>query len=183
VTAKNLICNIFYPAGLCRIGANDILGVAVSHKQREAPRPPPRPNSRPPPRHSSSHGSSHSSNSTVCSKGFMGQVEGGRRGLKDQAAMLAHAEQIRATQQLTNEQVGQLVRQTRSRTKAACTQTAPSARASTSKAHISSNSSTTAVKRTRRSPAAVVVAKWSRSRFWAGEGQPRRSAVEQRAFS
>ena len=60
--------------------------------------------------------------------------------MKDQAAMLAHAEQIRATQQLTNEQVGQLVRQTRSRTKANRTQAAPSACASTSKAPSSSSS-------------------------------------------
>ena len=45
--------------------------------------------------------------------------------------MLAHAEQIIA-QQLTDEQVEQLVRQTRSRSKAALTQAAPSACASTS---------------------------------------------------
>ena len=43
------------------------------------------------------------------------------RFLKDQAAMLAHAEQIGAAQQLTDEQVGQLERQTRSRNKAART--------------------------------------------------------------
>jgi len=43
------------------------------------------------------------------------------KALEDQAVMLAHAEQIRAAQQLTDEQVGQLVQQTRSRTKAART--------------------------------------------------------------
>jgi len=40
--------------------------------------------------------------------------------LEDRAAMLAHAEQIRA-QQLTDEQVEQVVQQARSRTKAART--------------------------------------------------------------
>ena len=59
-------------------------------------------------------------------------VGGGCRDLKDQAAILTHAEQIRAAQQLTVEQAGQLVRQTRSRSKAKRTQAAPSARASTS---------------------------------------------------
>jgi DNA mismatch repair ATPase MutL len=48
--------------------------------------------------------------------------------------MLAHAEQTTAAQQLTDEQ-------TRSRTKASCTQAAPSAYASTSKAPSSSRSS------------------------------------------
>jgi len=55
--------------------------------------------------------------------------------------MLPHTEQIRAAQQLTDDQVGQLVWLTRSRTKAACTQAAPSARASTIKAPRSSSSS------------------------------------------
>ena len=67
-------------------------------------------------------------------------VEEGVGELEDQAAMLAHTEQIRA-QHLTDEQVGQLVRQTKSRTKAASTQAAPSASASTSKAPSSSSSS------------------------------------------
>ena len=53
--------------------------------------------------------------------------------------MLAHAEQIRAALQLTHEQVDQLVRQIRSRTKAARTQAAPSA--CTSKAPSSSSNS------------------------------------------
>ena len=57
---------------------------------------------------------------------------GGVRVSENQAEMLAHAEQIRAAQQLTGEQVGQLVRQTRSRTKAARTQAAPLTRASSS---------------------------------------------------
>jgi len=48
---------------------------------------------------------------------------------------------LKAAQQLTDEQVGQLVWQTRSRTKAARTQAAPSACASTSKAPSSSSSS------------------------------------------
>ena len=52
-----------------------------------------------------------------------------------------HAEQIRAAQQLTDEQVEKLVWQTRSRTKAYHTQAAPSACASTSKAPSSSSSS------------------------------------------
>jgi len=55
--------------------------------------------------------------------------------------MLARAEQVRAAQQLTGEQLEQLVRHTRSCTKAARTQTAPSARASTSKVSSSSSSS------------------------------------------
>jgi len=55
--------------------------------------------------------------------------------------MLAHAVQIRAAQQLIDEQVEQLMRQTRSCTKVACTQAAPSARASTRKAPISGSSS------------------------------------------
>jgi hypothetical protein len=56
-------------------------------------------------------------------------------------SLVAHAGLIRAAQQLTDEQVGQLVRQTKSRTKAASTQAAPSASASTSKAPSSSSSS------------------------------------------
>jgi hypothetical protein len=67
-------------------------------------------------------------------------VEEGVGELEDQAAMLAHAELIRAAQQLTDEQVGQLVQQTRTRTKAARTQAAPSAFASTSKVPSSSSS-------------------------------------------
>jgi hypothetical protein len=43
---------------------------------------------------------------------------------KDEAAKLEHAEQ------LTDEQVGRLVQQARSRTKVACSQAAPSARTS-----------------------------------------------------
>jgi hypothetical protein len=45
--------------------------------------------------------------------------------LIDQAAKFAHAEQIRAAQQRTGEQVGHVVRQSRSCTKAAHTQAAP----------------------------------------------------------
>jgi len=40
---------------------------------------------------------------------------------EEEAAVLEAAEQVRASQQLTDEQLGQLVRITRSRTKAACT--------------------------------------------------------------
>jgi len=40
---------------------------------------------------------------------------------KEEAAVLEAAEQVRASQQLTDEQLGQLVRKTRSRTKAART--------------------------------------------------------------
>ena len=68
--------------------------------------------------------------------------------------MLAHAEQIRAVQQLTDEQVGQMVRQTRSRTKAH-----PSRTINTSKAPSSSSSIAAAVRRARRAPAAVIVAR------------------------
>ena len=53
--------------------------------------------------------------------------------------MLEAAEQVRASLQLTDEQLGQLVRKTRSRTKSACTQAAPSAGASTSTARNSSS--------------------------------------------
>jgi len=66
-------------------------------------------------------------------------VEEGVGAEEDQAATLAHAEQVRAAQQLIEEQVGQLVRLTRSRTKAA-TQAAPSARASSSRSSSSEES-------------------------------------------
>jgi len=90
--------------------------------------------------------------------------------------MLAQAEQIRAAQQLTDEQVGQLVRQTRSRTKTACTHAAPSARARHPAAAAEE-------KKARKAPASVILARRSRSRCWEGEGQQRRRAVEQRAPS
>ena len=44
---------------------------------------------------------------------------------EEEAAVLEAAEQVRASLQLTDEQLGQLVRKTRSRTKAARTQAAP----------------------------------------------------------
>jgi len=46
---------------------------------------------------------------------------GGRKEEEEEAAVLEAAEQVRASQQLTDEQLGQLVRITRSRTKAART--------------------------------------------------------------
>jgi len=46
-------------------------------------------------------------------------------GVGVEEAVLEAAEQVRASQQLTDEQLGQLVRKTRSRTKAARTQAAP----------------------------------------------------------
>jgi len=58
---------------------------------------------------------------------------------EEEAAVLEAAEQVRASQQLTDEQLGQLVRKTRSHTKAARTQAAPSAGASTSTARNSSS--------------------------------------------
>ena len=65
--------------------------------------------------------------------------EEGVGGEEEEAAVLEAAEQVRASQQLTDEQLGQLVRKTRSRTKAARTQAAPSAGASTSTARNSSS--------------------------------------------
>jgi len=68
--------------------------------------------------------------------------------------MLAHTEQIRA-QHLTDEQVGQLVRQTpRSCTKAARAQATPSACASTSTKHPAA-AAAAAMRRARRASAAV----------------------------
>ena len=60
----------------------------------------------------------------LCGRGEMSgrKAQGLKWGQEDKVATLEHAEQ------LTDEQVGQLVRQTRSRTKAARTQAAPSAR-------------------------------------------------------
>ena len=63
--------------------------------------------------------------------------------------MLAHAEQMREAQQLTDEQVGQLMRKTRSRTEAARTQAAAAAAAAVAAA---------AVRWGRRAPASVIVA-------------------------
>ena len=76
---------------------------------------------------------------------------GGVRVSENQAEMLAHAEQIRAAQQLTGEQVGQLVRQTRSRTKAARTQSTPSTRTRTTKAPSSSSSSSSSSEESKES--------------------------------
>ena len=67
--------------------------------------------------------------------------EEGVGGEEEEAAVLEAAEQVRASQQLTDEQLGQLVRKTRSRTKAARTQAAPSAGASTSTARNSGEES------------------------------------------
>jgi hypothetical protein len=50
--------------------------------------------------------------------------------------MLAHAEQMREAQQLTDEQVGQLMRKTRSRTEAARTQAAAAAAAAVAAAAV-----------------------------------------------
>ena len=58
---------------------------------------------------------------------------------EEEGAALEAAEQVRASQQLTDEQLGQLMHKTRSRTKAARTQAAPSAGASTSTARNSSS--------------------------------------------
>ena len=65
--------------------------------------------------------------------------EEGVGGEEEEAAVLEAAEQVRASQLLTDEQLGQLVRKTRSRTKAARTQAAPSAGASTSTARSECN--------------------------------------------
>jgi len=91
--------------------------------------------------------------------------------------MLAHAEQIRA-QQLTDEQVEQLVRQTRSSTKTARTQAAPSACA---QAQAEAAAAAAAMRRARRAPASVIAATRSRLGGGGGPGQKRCRAGEQRA--
>ena len=85
----------------------------------------------------------------------------------------------RRAQQLTDEQVGQLVQQTRSRTKAARTQAAPSACASTSKAPSSSSSSSSS--EVSKESASSRDGGLKKQIF--GEGQQRRRALEQRASS
>ena len=96
--------------------------------------------------------------------------------LEGQAAVLAHAEQFRVAQQLTIEQMGQLVQQIRSRTK-----TAPKPHHQ----HVQVQAmhpaaAAAAVRRARRDPAAVMITRRSKSRFGGGEVQQRRRAVEQR---
>jgi len=109
----------------------------MSNERHPPPPPPNPPPHSPTPRLSST--SSTSSNRTREAVWQGEDVEEGVGAQEEQAATLAHAEQVRAAQLLTGGQAGQLVRLTRSRTKAARTQAAPSAR--TSSSHSSSEES------------------------------------------